>query len=104
MNIAVCIVSILFGGLSLIAAVSQMKTEKKPMPAVVMAAGSVLLISAAICNFAGQAFDYVLALPGCAFICTAAIWNGRKSGNFHLQHHIIRLVLSLALVVGFILF
>ena len=36
MNIVLCIVSILFGGLSLVAAVFQIKSEKKAMPAVLM--------------------------------------------------------------------
>lgn len=103
MNIVLCIISLLFGGLSLVAAVSQMKNEKKAMPAVLMIVGSLLLISAAICNLAKQQLDYVLALVGCIAICAAAIWNGLKSGNFHIQHHIIRIILSLILLVGFIL-
>ena len=103
MNIVLCIVSILFGGLSLIAAISQIKTEKKAMPAVLMVAGSVILISAVVCNLANQQFDFVLGLIGCAAICAAAILNGLKNGNFHLQHHIIRILLSLALTIGFIL-
>lgn len=87
----------------MIAAISQIKTEKKAMPAVLMVAGSVILISAAVCNLAGQQLDYILALVGCTAICVAAIYNGMKSGNFHLQHHIIRIILSLVLTIGFIL-
>ena len=103
MNIVLCIVSILFGGLSLIAAISQMKAEKKSMSAVLMIVGSVMLISAVICNFTKQQFDYILALVGCAAICVAAIRNGLKSGNLHIQHHIIRITLSLVLTIGFVL-
>ena len=103
MNIVLCIVSILFGGLSLFAAVSQMRTEKKPMPALVMLLGSVALISAAGCNLEKLPFDFVLALLGCAAICAAAIYNGLKGKNFHIQHHIIRIALSILLTVGFIL-
>ena len=103
MNIALCIVSIIFGGLSLIAAISQIKADKKSTPAALMIIGSVMLIAAAICNFAKQQFDYVFALIGCTGICAAAICNGLKSGNFHIQHHIIRITLSLVLIAGFIL-
>ena len=103
MNIVLCIVSFLFGGLSLIAGVVQVKAEKKPMPALIMILGSLLLIAAAICNLAKQPYDFILALIGCGAICAAAIWNGLKSKNFHIQHHIIRAVLSIALTVGFIL-
>ncbi len=102
MNGVLCIVSIFFGGLSLIAAISQMRGDKKSTPAVLMIIGSVMLISAVICNLAKQQFDFVLALIGCAAICIAAICNGLKSGNFHIQHHIIRITLSLILVVGFV--
>ena len=104
MNIALCIVSILFGVLSLLAAIVQIIAQKKPMPAIIMIIGSVILISAAICNFAGQQFDFVLALVGCTAICFAAIRNGLKSGNFHIQHHIIRIAVSIVLTIGFIFF
>ena len=103
MNIALCIASILFGGLSLLAAIVQVIAEKKPMPAILMMIGSVILISAAICNFAAQQFDFILALVGCTAICLAAVRNGLKSGNFHIQHHIIRIAVSLVLTIGFIL-
>ena len=103
MNIALCIVSILFGGLSLLAAIVQIIAQKKAMPAIFMIAGSVVLICAAICNFAGLQFDFVLALVGCGAICFAAVLNGLKSGNFHVQHHIIRIAVSVILTIGFIL-
>ena len=103
MNIALCIVSILFGGLSLIAAISQIKADRKSAPAVLMMIGSGMLIAAAICNLTKQQFDYILALIGCMGICAAAICNGLNSGNFHIQHHVIRIALSLILVVGFAL-
>ena len=45
--------------------------------------------------------DWVIALPGCIAICAAAIWNGKKSGQLHLQHHIIRMAMSLLLIIGF---
>ena len=103
MNVVLCIISIIFGGLSLIASISQIRTEKKSMSAVLMIIGSIMLISAVICNLAKQQFDFLLALIGCAAICAAAIYNGLKSGNFHIQHHIIRITLSLVLIVGFVL-
>ena len=103
MNVVLCIVSTVFGGLSLIAAISQMRSDKKSTPAVLMMTGSVTLIAAAICNFTKQQSDYILALIGCAGICAAAICNGLRSGNFHIQHHVIRITLSIVLIVGFIL-
>ena len=103
MNVVLCIISIIFGGLSFIAAISQLRAEKNSMSSILMIVGSVMLISAVICNLTKQQFDYVLALIGCAAICAAAIRNGLRSGNFHIQHHIIRITLSLVLTIGFVL-
>lgn len=102
MSVILCIVSVLFGALSMVAAVSQIKSEKNSMPARVMIVGSALLIAAVICHLAGQKFDFIIALLGCAAICTAAIFNGVQGKQFHIQHHIIRIALSLLLVIGFI--
>ncbi len=103
MNVVLSIVSVIFGGLSLVAAISQIRDDKKSTPTVLMIVGSAMLISAVICNLSKQQFDFVLALIGCAVICIAAICNGLKSGSFHIQHHIIRITLSFILVVGFVL-
>ena len=95
MQVILCIVSVLFGGLSIIAAVCQIKTEKK-------SAGSLLLIAAVICSILVMRFDFIIALVGCAAICAAAILNGIKSKQLHIQHHIIRIALSIILIIGFI--
>lgn len=102
MKVILCIVSVLFGGLSLIAAVSQIKSDRKSVPALLMIAGSLLLIAAVICNLLGRPFDWIIALPGCIAICAAAIWNGVKGEQLHIQHHVIRIALSIILVVGFV--
>ena len=101
MRIILCIVSVLFGGLSMIAAFSQVKSERKPISAIIMITGSLLLLAAVICNIIRQRVDFMIALPGCAAICAAAIWNGVKGRQLHIQHHIIRIALSLILIVGF---
>lgn len=103
MRILLCAVGVLFGGLSLIAAISQMKSEKRPISAMVMAAGSLVLLAAVPCNIGGSRADGLAALLGSAAICGAAIRNGIKSGQLHLKHHIIRISLSLVLTAGFIL-
>ncbi len=101
MQMILCTVAALFGGLSMIAAVSQLKHEKRSIPAAVMTIGSFLLIIAIVCNIMGQRSDVIIALLGSIAICAAAIWNGKKSGQFHIQHHIIRIALSAVLVIGF---
>ena len=101
MQIVLGIISVLFGGLSLVAAVSQLKSDKKSAAAVIMLIGSLGLIAAVVCNALGQKFDIIIAVLSCAAICAAAIMNGIKSKNFHIQHHIIRIALSVILVIGF---
>ena len=101
MQVILCIVSILFGVLSLIAAISQTKSEKKSTSALIMILGSLLLIVAVICNMVGQQFDCIIAFLGCTTVCATAIMNGIKSGQFHIQHHNIRIILSIILIIGF---
>ncbi len=96
-----CIASVLFGGLSLLAAISQIKSEKRATPALIMVAGTLLLLAAVVCNRAGGRWDAFLAFFGCAAICAAALLNGVKSKQLHIQHHIIRIALSVILVAGF---
>lgn len=102
MQILLCVVSVLFGGLQMAASVSQMKSERKPISAVVMAIGSVMVITAVICNITAQWFDYIIAIFGCIAICAAAIWNGIKGKQFHISHHIVRILISIILAIGFV--
>ena len=101
MQIIVCIVSVLFGALSLIAALSQLKKGLQPSH-VLMGCGSLILLGAVICNIVPLHWDWCIALIGTVMICAAAVWNGKQSENFHWQHHLIRIALSAALVIGFI--
>ena len=104
MRIALDIVSILFGALSLIAAIAAMKQKKRISSHICMAAGSLILLAAVVLNLFHFAADWHIALAGCALICCAAICNGVKSGSFHWQHHCIRIVLSVILIVGFVFY
>lgn len=38
-----------------------------------------------------------------AALCAAAVMNGVKSRELHIQHHIIRAALSVLLIVGLVL-
>ncbi len=103
MQIVVCVISVLFGALSLVASVSQMKNERKPFPGMLMSGGSVLLLAAVAACLCSLAWDWALAVVGCAGICAAAMWNGMQSKNLHIQHHVVRIALSVLLVVGFVI-
>lgn len=98
----VCIVSLLFGILSMIAALSQYRKAKNPTPHLLMMLGGMVLLFAIIAAVNGFSYDWVFALVGCSLICGAAIYNGKSGGNFHLSHHIVRIALSVFLVAGFL--
>ncbi len=102
MRIVINMIGAVFAVLSMIAALSQLKSKEASH--MIMACGAVLLIAAVAVNLLGGGFDWVVGLLGVTLICAAAIWNGKRSGNFHIQHHLIRIVLSILLVVGFAAF
>lgn len=104
MKIVLYILSVAAGGLSLVAALSQMKAEKRSFSHILMALGSLVLLAAIVCNLANRNVDWFLALIGTGMICTAAVWNGKKSGSLHLQHHVVRILISIILVAGYVFF
>ncbi len=104
MRIILCVMSIFFGGLSLLASISQLKKEKKVFPALLMAFGSLVLLVSVILCINAQWFDFLFALFGTAAICVAAIWNGIKSNQLHIQHHILRITASIILIIGFVVY
>lgn len=104
MRIALDLVSIAFGALSLIAAAFAIKEKGRGVSHICMAAGSIVLLAAVVLNIFYFTADWGAALAGCALICCAAICNGVKSGSFHWQHHCIRITLSVLLVAGFVFY
>ena len=110
MRIAIIALAILFGALHIAAAVTQFKSKDPAARgfAALMLCGSVLLISSAAAHLAyGSSGDWMVVLSAavCGFlpICFAAYMNGRRSGNIHLSHHIIRGGIAALLVIGFII-
>ena len=103
--IILCVIAALFGLLHIIAAASQLgkKKKKRFITSWTMIIGGLLMIQAVVLCVFGSALDWGSALLGGLFICFAAFMNGRRSGNMHKIHHIIRGVIAAAIVVGFVL-
>lgn len=101
MRILLCVISLAFGALSMTAALSRIKAKEGELSHVTMAVGSIFLIGSVIFNILNFGIDWIVALIGTAMICIAAVWNGKRNGNFHIQHHVIRIALSFVLVIGF---
>lgn len=99
MRYIICGITILYAGLSMLAAAAQLKTAARKDTPIMMLSGGLILIAAVFL----KSTDWIAAIIGGALICTAAFLNGKRGGNFHASHHIIRLVITLLLVIGFVL-
>lgn len=101
-----CGIAVLFGLLHIIAAASQLGNKKKKKRYAtpwMMIIGGLLMIQAVVLCVFGSHLDWASALLGGLFICFAAMMNGRRGGNMHKLHHIIRAAIAIAIVVGFAL-
>ena len=112
MRIAVSVLTILFGLLHLIAAAVQFRSKDPAArgSAVAMASGGLCAIIAAIFHIYWGAVggnanvsDAATLAIGCLLICASAYVNGRRSGNVHLSHHLVRGGIAVLLVLGFFL-
>lgn len=89
-----------YGVLSLLAAANQLKELRgqeqanKDAPVLMILGGVLLALS-----FSGW-WGVVTALIGCVLVSTAALINGKRGGQFHLSHHVVRAVLAVAIVLG----
>ena len=109
MRIAVSVLAILFALLHIIAATAQFKSKDPAArgSASIMLCGGVLLISSAVAHLicdGAVAWITALSAAACGFfpICFAAYLNGRRSGNVHLSHHLVRGGIAALLVICFV--
>lgn len=94
------VLAVCYGLLSLFAALVQIKNlrgaeqAKKDSPLLMLWGGIMLPFS-----FGGW-WGVAVALIGCICISVAAYTNGKRSGNFHKSHHIVRALLAAVIVLG----
>ena len=100
MNYALYAVTALYGLLSMAAAGTQLRTAEKKDAPVLMLLGGGLLLAATGMEMAALLDGWLIVVCGGACICIAAFLNGRRSGEFHLSHHVVRLIITLLLAVG----
>ena len=90
--------------LSMAAAATQLRSSpKRKDTSVLMMCGGLLLVISVVLLLFRWNFDWLAAAVGGAVICLSAFINGKRSEAFHLNHHVIRLIITLLIVVGFIL-
>jgi len=108
MRIVISVLAILFGALHFVAACTRFKSRDPAARglAVAMACGGIELICAAVQHLTAgdlRLSDTLLAAGGCVLICAAAYANGKRAGNVHLSHHIVRAAIAALLVAGFVI-
>ena len=108
MRIVISVLAILFGLLHIIAARTQLKSEDAAARglSIAMVCGGVCVAVEAAAHLLRSNPGWMDALSvaaGCLLICVPAYENGRRAGNVHISHHIIRGGIAVLLVVGFIL-
>lgn len=101
MKYIVVIIAVLYALLSMLAASTQLKKAEKKDTSLMMLSGGVLLLGAAVLQLTTVSYDWAAAILGGALISVAAFLNGKRGGNFHLSHHVIRFCITLLLIVGF---
>lgn len=105
MRIVVGIAAILFGLLHTLAAGIQLKSKDPAIRglAIAMACGGACVALHTAAHLAGGRPGWMDALSlavDCLLICVPAYENGKRSGNFHPSHHIVRGIAALLLVAG----
>lgn len=103
MKTAICIITILYGLLSFVAPLTQIRDRERRVPVITMLCGGLVLILAAVLKLLNIPGAAVLAAAGALAVCAAAVINGRKNGNIHVSHHIVRFLISCGLTVGILL-
>ena len=94
-------IAALYALLSIFAAIVQCKSAKKKDAPLMMLGGGMLVLAAVLLQLLSVPFSWVVLLLGGVLISVAALLNGKRSGNLHITHHIIRACLTVALTVGF---
>lgn len=106
MRIVGGVFAILFGGLHFIAGLTRFRSKDPAARgfAAAMTCGGIALICAAIVHLLGHLSgwqDAVSAVTGCLLICASAYANGKRSGNLHPSHHIVRGAAAILIIVNF---
>ena len=85
--------------LHLLASLSELRKGKNTLGNRLLFIGSCLATSSLILYFFLPIVALFLWMIGCGLICYGAYWNGKRKGNFHPVHHLIRMGITLILTL-----
>lgn len=100
MRYVVSVIAILYALLSIYASVTQLKKPARRKSAVLMMAGGLILIAAAVLELSGWGPAWLVVVIGSLLICQAALINGKLNGRGLLHHHAVRFMITAFLILG----
>ena len=99
LGIFTAFLALAFPLLHLLASLSELRKGKNTLGNRLLFIGSCLATVSLILYFFLPIVSLVLWLIGCGLICYGAYWNGKRKGNFHPVHHLIRMGITLILTL-----
>ncbi len=100
MRYVVSAIAIIYAVLSVYAAATQLKNPARRASAPRMLAGGLILIVAGILELALWKQAWLVTVIGSLLICQAALINGKANGRTKLQHHAVRFMITVFLILG----
>ena len=100
MRYVVSVVAILYALLSIYASVTQWKKRPRRKSAAIMIAGGLILLLSGILELRGWGPAWLVTVIGSLLICQAALINGKLNGRALLQHHAVRFLITVFLILG----
>ena len=99
LGIFTAFLALAFPLLHLLASLSELRKGKNTLGNRLLFIGSCLATVSLILYFFLPIVSLVLWLIVCGLICYGAYWNGKRKGNFHPVHHLIRMGITLILTL-----
>ena len=99
LGIFTAFLALAFPLLHLLASLSELRKGKNTLGNRLLFIGSCLATVSLILCFFLPIVTLVLWMIGCGLICYGAYWNGKRKGNFHPVHHLIRMGITLILTL-----
>lgn len=96
MEILGLVLAVLYAGVMLFAV---WKGKAKGKPPLFIAAGCFLVLAASLLSIVWESYWIAVLILGMAGISIGTFLNGRQQKEFHIQHHIIRLVVEAVIVM-----
>ena len=102
MRYVVSAVASLYAVLSLYAAATQLRNPARRISSALMLAGGLILLLAGILELSAWSTAWLVTVIGSLLICQAALINGKATGRTKPEHHAVRFLITVFLILGMI--